>query len=58
MPECDKCGDASKELVKCIYCGKHFCDAHYADHMAWEHRHAGLASERGRFWRKKTSQSA
>ena len=56
MTKCDTCGREYEHLRKCAYCGKHFCPVHYADHMSWEQRHAGLASERGRFWRKKTAQ--
>jgi hypothetical protein len=56
MQKCDQCGDEFKELQECSFCGKHFCLAHYPDHMAYEQRHSGLASEEGRFWRKRTSQ--
>lgn len=53
LPECATCGKEYDKLEKCQYCGKLFCEMDYPKHMAWERRHAGLAEEEGRFWRKR-----
>ena len=53
LPKCATCGKELPKLEKCQYCGQEFCEEDYPKHMAWERRHAGIAEEEGKFWRKR-----
>jgi hypothetical protein len=47
------CGGEFTKLEKCEYCGKFFCREDYPKHMEFERRHAGMAEEQGKLWRKR-----
>ena len=53
LPKCATCGREFPKLEKCQYCNNLYCDEDYPTHMAWERRHAGIAEDEGRLWRKR-----
>ena len=53
LPKCATCGLEFPKLETCQYCGNAYCEDDYPKHMALERRHAGLAEEEGRLWRKR-----
>jgi len=42
-----------EKLKKCPYCNQLFCEDDYPKHMAWEHRHEGLAEDEAKLWRER-----
>ena len=53
MPRCSTCDNEFEKLETCQYCKKSFCREDYPAHMARERRHAGLAEDEGKLWRRK-----
>ncbi|MGA8905955.1 MAG: hypothetical protein WB661_13215 [Candidatus Bathyarchaeia archaeon] len=55
LPKCAMCGKEfpMEKLKKCPYCGQLFCEDDYPKHMAWEHRHEGLAEDEAKLWRER-----
>jgi hypothetical protein len=53
LPKCATCGREFLKLEKCQFCGNLYCEEDYPTHMAWERRHAGIAEDEGKLWRKR-----
>jgi len=53
MTKCEECG--KEPGLRCEYCGKFYCEEHLATHLAYERRHANLAEDASRMWKRRKS---